>query len=71
MNQSPVKNDTSIPETVVTGAQPPDWVTKAELIHTVREINDNTRAELLDSVKRETEHIKTELYSLPTLVWME
>ena len=58
MYQSPVKNDTSIPETVGSIAQTPDAVTKAELFHTIREINDNTRAELLDSVKRETEHIK-------------
>ena len=58
MKQSPVKNNTSIPETVGSVAQPPDAVTKAELFHTV----DNTRVELLDSVKRETEHIKIELY---------
>ena len=62
MNQSPVKNNTSIPETVGSDAQPPDAVTKAELFHTVREINGNTRVELLDSIKRETKHIKTELY---------
>ena len=62
MNQSPVKIDSSIPETVGSVAQPLDSVTKAELSHMVRDINDNTRAELLDSVKRETEHIKKELY---------
>ena len=58
MNQSPVKNNTSIPETVGSVSQPLDAVTKAELFHTV----DNTRVELLDSAKRETEDIKTELY---------
>ena len=62
MNQSSVKNDRSIVNTVESVAQPPDSVIKAELSHTVHEINDNTRAELLESMKRETEHIKTELY---------
>ena len=62
MNQSPVKNDTSIPDTVGSVAQLPDTVIKAELFHTVRKITENTRAELLESMKRETEHIKTELY---------
>ena len=47
MNQSPVKNNTSISETVGSIPQPPDV---------------ETRTELLDSVKRETEQIKTELY---------
>ena len=54
MNQSPVKNDTSIPDTVGSVAQPPDSVIKAELFHTVREINDKKRAELLELMKRET-----------------
>ena len=62
MNQSSVKNDTSIPDTVGSVPQPPDSVTKAELFHTIRETIDHTRAELFDSVKRKTERINTELY---------
>ena len=77
MNQLPVKNDTWIPDTVGSVHQPSDSVTKAELFHmvreindntkvelfrTVREISDNTKTELLDSVKRASKHLKTELY---------
>ena len=36
MNQSPVKNDTSIPDTVGSVAQPPESVIIAELFHTTR-----------------------------------
>ena len=62
INQSLLKEDTSIPDTVGSVPQPSDMVTKAEFFHTVREINDNTKTELLDSIKLDSEHLKTELY---------
>ena len=62
MNQSPLKNDKSIPDKIGSVPQPSDVVNKAEFFHMLLEIDDNTKTELLDSVKRDSEHLKTELH---------
>ena len=49
MNQSPLKNDRSNPETVGSIPLHADVVTKTELIHLIREINDTSKTELLES----------------------